>query len=167
MGAARLYVSAIPVERPVIRAMVLFSLLSLLPDIDVIAFALKIPYEAPFGHRGASHSLAFAVFMALPGAFFARVVDLPVIRTAVFVAGVVATHGLLDAFTDGGLGAELLWPLSEKRFFFWWRPLPVAPIGPRLFSNWGLRVLLTELVAFSPILVYALWPRPDSRRTEL
>lgn len=167
MGAARLYVSAFPAERPVIRAMVLFVLLSLLPDADVIAFALKIPYEAPFGHRGASHSLAFAVMMAAPAVFFARAFDLPVIRTAVFVVGVVATHGVLDAFTDGGRGAALLWPLNAKRFFFFWRPIPVAPIGAGMLTERGMRVMLTELVAFAPILVYAIWPRPESRRTEL
>lgn len=164
MGAARLYVSAFPSERPVIRAMVLFSLLSLLPDADVIAFALKIPYQAPFGHRGASHSLAFALMMSAPAVLFARMFSLPIIRTAAFVSAVVASHGLLDAFTDGGLGAALLWPLSDKRFFFFWRPIPVAPIGERMFSGWGLRVLLTELIAFAPLLIYAIWPRPEGRR---
>jgi len=38
-----------------LRTMVAFSALSLLPDIDVIGFPLGVPYGAPFGHRGASH----------------------------------------------------------------------------------------------------------------
>ena len=32
---------------------------SFLPDADVVAFKFGIPYEAPFGHRGASHSFTF------------------------------------------------------------------------------------------------------------
>jgi inner membrane protein len=35
--------------------------LSLAPDLDVIAFAVGIPYQAPFGHRGASHALLTAL----------------------------------------------------------------------------------------------------------
>ncbi len=38
---------------------------SMLPDLAVLAFRLGIPYPHPFGHRGASHSLAFAVLVAL------------------------------------------------------------------------------------------------------
>jgi inner membrane protein len=34
--------------------------LALLPDADIVAFALGIPYSAPWGHRDAAHSLAFA-----------------------------------------------------------------------------------------------------------
>jgi hypothetical protein len=33
---------------------------SYLPDADVLAFRFGIPYPAPFGHRGAFHSLASA-----------------------------------------------------------------------------------------------------------
>ena len=33
---------------------------AMLPDIDVIAFSLGIPYEAMFGHRGFTHSFFFA-----------------------------------------------------------------------------------------------------------
>lgn len=47
---------------------------AMLPDADVLAFALHIPYADAFGHRGASHSLLFAgVLAALAAAlaFFA------------------------------------------------------------------------------------------------
>ena len=40
--------------------MALYSVLALLPDVDVIAFRLGVPYEAAFGHRGAFHSITFA-----------------------------------------------------------------------------------------------------------
>ena len=42
-----------------VASMALFSALALLPDADVIAFKLGIPYSAPWGHRGATHSLLF------------------------------------------------------------------------------------------------------------
>ncbi len=37
---------------------------AMLPDADVLAFALHIPYADAFGHRGASHSLLFAGVLA-------------------------------------------------------------------------------------------------------
>ncbi|HYX92236.1 MAG TPA: hypothetical protein VE782_11770, partial [Myxococcaceae bacterium] len=43
-------------------------------------------------------------------------------------------HGLLDALTDGGLGAALFWPLTAARCFAPVLPIPVAPIGPGIFS---------------------------------
>src|SRR5947208_5485908 len=43
----------------------LLVVLSVLPDIDVVAFVLGIPYGAPFGHRGAIHSLAFALLVGI------------------------------------------------------------------------------------------------------
>ena len=76
---------------------------------------------------------------------------------------VIASHGLLDAMTDGGLGVALLWPISNHRYFAPWRPIPVAPIGARMLSGRGLEVVTTELLYFLPLLIYALWPR---RRTE-
>jgi len=41
---------------------------AMLPDADVLAFALHIPYADAFGHRGASHSLLFACVLAMVAA---------------------------------------------------------------------------------------------------
>ena len=49
------------------RYWLLGALASIAPDVDVAAFAFGIPYDAPFGHRGASHSIVFAFFMAALG----------------------------------------------------------------------------------------------------
>lgn len=142
------------------RLMLALSALSLLPDADVIAFALHIPYEAPWGHRGASHSLVFAMLVA------AAVTALwPALgrerrgRWFLIVLGVIASHGLLDALTDGGLGAALMWPWSDARYFAPWRPLPVAPIGRGLLSARGIGVMALETLVFLPLLAYGLWPR--------
>jgi inner membrane protein len=140
--------------RPTLHAFVGWAALSLLPDLDVIAFPLGIPYAAPFGHRGAAHSL----FVALAaGAIIGLVARRPWLGAG--AALVVASHGLLDTLTNGGLGVALLWPLSAHRYFAPWRPLPVAPIGVGLLGPYGLRVMSFELLWFLPLFLYALWPR--------
>src|SRR4051812_6554488 len=107
---------------------------AMLPDADVVGFALGVPYAAPFGHRGATHSLLFA---AAAGAAAALAVRKP--RLIPWCVALVASHPLLDALTDGGLGVALLWPFSDARFFFPWRPIPVSPIGAGFLSWRGGR----------------------------
>ena len=144
---------------PALRAMLGFSALSLLPDLDVIGFAFGVPYGAPLGHRGASHSLLVALLL---GALCVPLARAPAerLRLGVIAFGVAASHGLLDTFTDGGLGAALLWPLSDARLFAPLRPIPVAPIGAGMLSARGLYVLAVEAIAFAPLWLYGLWPRP-------
>lgn len=148
--------------------MVAMTAASMLPDADVVAFALDIPYEAPFGHRGASHSLAFAAAMGAAVALVKRLrgPGREALKVGLLTAAVVASHPLLDAMTTGGLGVALLWPWDEQRIFFGWRPIPVAPIGANFFTARGLKVALAELGPSLPLLLYALWPRrrgPPSR----
>ena len=38
---------------------------SILPDADVMGFALGVPYSSLWGHRGLSHSLCFAFVLSL------------------------------------------------------------------------------------------------------
>jgi membrane-bound metal-dependent hydrolase YbcI (DUF457 family) len=83
----------------------------------------------------------------------------PLGRTTLFGIIVLASHGLLDTMTDGGLGCALLWPFSLTRYFAPWRPIPVAPIGSDFLSPYGAFVSAIELTLFAPLFVYALWPR--------
>jgi len=159
LAARRFHAGALPSRGTALAGAVLWCALSLLPDADVIGFSLGIPYHAPWGHRGATHSLAFAAAAGLLAALICRLARLPVGRTGLLVAAVVASHGVADAFTDGGLGSALLWPFSDERFFAPWTPIPVAPIGLRFLSLRGLRVAATELLLFAPFFFYALWPR--------
>src|SRR5215467_12832535 len=46
-------------------------LCSILPDADVLGFPLRISYEDVLGHRGLSHSLAFALVLSLIASFLA------------------------------------------------------------------------------------------------
>ena len=138
---------------------VILILLSVLPDLDVVAFALGIPYSAPMGHRGAAHSLTVAALCGLACGIAARAGGVGALRLGIVGGLVMASHGLLDTLTDGGLGVALLWPWSNHRFFAPWRPIPVAPIGAALFSAHGLEVMLRETVQFLPLFIVGLWPR--------
>ena len=138
--------------------MALWSALSLLPDADVIGFAVGVPYGAPWGHRGATHSLALSAALGLAIALVARRFGRPGVRTALVASAVLVSHALLDTMTDGGLGCALFWPFDLTRYFAPWRPIPVAPIGLDFFSRYGGMVSLAELVLFAPALLYALRP---------
>lgn len=122
-------------------------MLAILPDADVVSFKLGIAYADAWGHRGASHSLAVAALVAAFMTALATVVfnaDRPVMIWA-FLFVSMASHGLLDSFTSGGLGAALLWPFSEARFFAPVQPIRVSPIGVGFFSARGVPVMLSEL----------------------
>ena len=143
--------------------MAALSVAALLPDADVIAFYFRIPYSAPWGHRGASHSLLLAVGAGtVIGLVLSRWFE-SVWKSVVSALLAVMSHGLLDALTNGGLGVALLWPHSLIRYFAPIRPLPVAPIGFGLLSNEGLHVLVMEALYFLPLFLYALWPRHSKR----
>lgn len=142
--------------RSVAASMAVFAALSVAPDLDAISFVLRIPYAAPWGHRGASHSLAMALLAGLLASVVAHVCAWPRLKTAVLVALTVASHGLLDALTNGGLGVALLWPWSDARFFAPVHPIPVAPIGRDFFTARGWAVAAQELVLFSPLFAWAL-----------
>src|SRR5438067_7079315 len=142
------------------RACLGLTTLSLLADVDVLAFRFGIPYSAPFGHRGATHSILFALTVGTATALLlARTDRSTFCRSAVVACLVAVSHPLLDAMTDGGLGVALLWPFSTARFFAPWRPIPVAPIGARMLSDRGLHVAALEALWSLPVLVWAAWPR--------
>lgn len=131
---------------------------SFAPDVDVVAFSLGIPYGAPLGHRGATHSLAFAALSGCVLALAARSIGLPGRTIVLWATVVMASHGVLDAFTDGGRGVALLWPFSDERYFAPWRPIPVSPLGRGVLSSRGLQVMLHESVLFLPLFAIAAWP---------
>ena len=143
---------------PSLSSMAFWSAVSLLPDIDVIGFAMGVSYADPWGHRGATHSLAMALAVGLAIGAVAAGLKRPGRRVALVATAVLASHALLDTMTDGGLGCALLWPISLTRYFAPWRPIPVAPIGFDFLSTDGALIALVELGLFSPVLVFALWP---------
>lgn len=124
------------------------AVLSMLPDLDVFTFPFGIPYGHFFGHRGFSHSLAFALMASVllvatefrdserfSGKWW---------RLVAFFFTVTASHGVLDAMTSGGLGIAFFSPFENSRYFLPWTPLQVSPIGRDFFSEEGFEVLLNE-----------------------
>ena len=118
---------------------------AILPDFDVAAFALGIPYADAFGHRGASHSIVFALVLAVIAAALHRPLRARRLQSAAWIFACAISHPLLDAFTSGGLGVALLWPWTEQRFFAPWRPILVSPFANGFFSARGMATLGSEL----------------------
>jgi inner membrane protein len=120
------------------------------PDLDVLLHAVGVGWGEPWGHRGTTHSLFFAAALA----FFLVVVlfrrEAPPFGRAWwglvgFFFVLVASHGFIDAFTDGGSGIAFFAPFSDERYFMPFQPLEVPPIGPtRMLSERGLQVMLSE-----------------------
>jgi inner membrane protein len=118
---------------------------TILPDFDVAAFALGIPYEHMLGHRGFTHSIVFALLVAAIATPLLRVEGHRRVTFA-FLFFCATSHGLLDACTDGGLGVAFFAPFSGRRYFFPWTPIRVSPIGAGFFSPRGLATLRSELI---------------------
>jgi inner membrane protein len=119
---------------------------SVLPDLDVVAFSFGIPYEHELGHRGFSHSFFFAAIVALIGACVHRSLESSFGIAFGFLFLSTASHGILDSFTNGGLGIALFWPWSDDRYFARFRWIEVSPISLSHFLSWrGTRVILSEL----------------------
>ena len=118
---------------------------AILPDLDVMAFAVGIPYDHALGHRGASHSLLFAGVLAVLGALLHRPLRSRPLQAAAWLFVCAISHALLDAMTSGGLGVALLWPWNEQRYFAPWRPILVSPFANGFFSARGMATLLSEL----------------------
>ncbi|MEC5161268.1 MULTISPECIES: metal-dependent hydrolase [unclassified Janthinobacterium] len=120
---------------------------AILPDLDVVAFRLHIAYADAFGHRGASHSLLFALAVGLLALFFSSQLRSSPRGAFVFAGVAAASHGLLDMLTNGGLGVALYWPWSVERFFAPWQVIEVSPLAlSRVFGARGLVVLQSELL---------------------
>ena len=120
---------------------------SVLPDLDVLAFRYGISYASNYGHRGFSHSLLFALILALLGACAFRDFQTSFGRAFLFLFLAAVSHGILDAFTNGGLGIAFLWPWSTERFFAPMQVIQVSPIGiSRFLSLRGVSVLISEII---------------------
>ena len=60
---------------------------------------------------------------------------------------IIASHGLLDAMTNGGKGIALLAPFDQTRYFSPWTPIKVAPLSVKaFFGPWGWAVIKSEFL---------------------
>lgn len=115
------------------------------PDFKAWAMFGTMPQPLLF-HRGLMHSFFFAALLGLACAALLRPDwKREGWKLALLLAAITASHGLLDALTNGDLGIAFLAPFSRKRFLAPWRPLPLVEPWDCL-SRRGLRGLLAELV---------------------
>jgi len=122
------------------------SICSVAPDLDVVGFHFGIEYGEMLGHRGITHSISFAVAVTTLLAIFMpsggkrnRLV------TFLFLFISTVSHGILDSMTNGGLGVAFFAPFNSGRYFLRWRLIEVSPIGMDFFSASGVRVIFSEL----------------------
>jgi inner membrane protein len=164
VGVALGSLSAVPLRRRAFWG--LSAALPVLPDLDVLGRAFGIPFYSLWGHRGISHSLLAAILIGLVAALLShRRLGVPLGVLAVYFAAITASHGTLDALTDGGPGVAFLAPFDDTRYFFGWRPIPVSPLASHFFSEWGWRVFRAELaLIWLPAGVIALVARGLRRR---
>ena len=154
-------VAALVAGRAVVSAplLILGVFFSMLPDVDVIAFRLGVPYGSPFGHRGFSHSIVAALLLATAAVPLARALKARPPVVFWFLSLSMLSHGILDAFTRNATnGVALFWPLSSERILFSFRPIEASPISlQRFMSGRGLQVLWSELVwVWAPLLAIGL-----------
>lgn len=125
------------------------ALCSVVPDLDVIGFRFGIHYGDFWGHRGFTHSLFFAALLAsavMILGFRRAVPQVNRYSLLLYLFLATASHGVLDAMTNGGLGVAFFAPFDDRRYFLPWRPIQVSPIGVRrFFTGRGLAVVRTEL----------------------
>ena len=154
MLVGRVYAGHAPGQRRM--AVAAGGALALLPDADVFGVALGLADQGFWGHRGYSHTLAFAGLVAL--AAFAllrrRVPDPGFAAVLAFVA--VASHCVLDAMTYDSRGIAFFWPMVEQRVSLPLQIIPPAPHGLAYLSWRGVEATAVELVYFFPIIAAAL-----------
>jgi len=102
-----------------------------------------------FGHRGITHSVAFAIALAaaLVWLFFRG--EPPRLRARVGAVLLIAglSHPFLDASMARGLGVALLAPFSEARYHSIFRPILVTPPNEnRFLDEGGIRVTNSEIL---------------------
>ena len=146
LGAGKFF----SLNRQPARFWVFSIVLPMLPDADVITFFYNIPYDHVMGHRGFSHSFGFAGLLGFGTSllFFTRENIFPWRWWVygLYFSLIIATHGVFDAMTNGGMGIAFFAPFDDARYFLPWRPLRVSPIGIAEFiSEDGLKVALNEL----------------------
>ncbi len=131
------------------RFWVLGAACSILPDLDAIGLWMGVPYAHPLGHRGLSHSLAFAALVSIlvVTTCFSGAQE-KAYRPRLFMYFFLATasHGILDAMTNGGLGVAFFAPLDHTRYFLPFRPIEVSPISIGGFMTVrGMEILASEV----------------------
>jgi inner membrane protein len=157
-------VSALPLRHRQKRNYALGALTAIVPDFDYLGFISHVPYESLWGHRGLTHSIAFAAIIGCLAGFVAnRKGGWGRSGYSILFFLTTISHGILDACTNGGLGVAFFSPYHTERYFFKYHPILVSPMGPSFFSMRGLNVLASEFfwIALPCLAFIALRKRLD------
>jgi inner membrane protein len=141
------------------RVIAVAAICAVVPDLDLIGWPLGVSTFTLFGHRGLSHSIAFAVVLGIVAAM-ALLPAAP--RRDRVVAAVVlilatATHSVLDAMTTYSPTGPAFWaPFSNQRYRFSWMPLTGAG---GLQTDFGQEALYACLPALVLMVLIEWWRR--------
>lgn len=117
------------------RLVIAAAVASALPDVDAFSRRIwgtpdpSLPLPA-WWHRGATHSLFAAIAVGLIAAAFHKQLKARALVAALVVGAAMASHGLIDMFTDEGVPVAYLWPVTSARLFADWRPIRSSAIDP-------------------------------------
>ncbi len=127
------------------------ALLAICPDFDYALNWLRI--SGGGWHHGFTHSIVFALAVGL---LMSTVVGERKLRSFILFSGATVSHTLLDFMITESRGVALWWPFSDQRYRlrvpnpidYTWNDTSFWEIVMEV-----LRISLTELIIFGPILV--------------
>ena len=154
--------AALPQLRPSKRLVAAGMAAAVIPDLDVITGRLlQIPHTHDFGHRGATHTLLFALLLAVFATLGAKPLRARPATVFLFIALATLSHPLTDMLTRGGKGIMILWPLEDTRFKFIAQPIEATPVGFKGFETGVIwqGLLFEALWLLLPLLFVAFFVR--------
>ena len=137
-------------------AILAFAALALAPDLDLVSGYLGAFPNTPVAHRGITHSVFFALVVALAAGSLFRGTSRSRLLTGIWVFAALASHGLLDTMSRLGSGPMLFWPLTQAQYEFPWRPIPGVLTAEHYLTPSAIPTLVVETMLFFPFLAYAL-----------
>jgi inner membrane protein len=127
---------------------------SALPDIDgvITKLSARLLHLRLGGmwwdHRAFSHSLLFALIVGGLAAGFAQKIvrpDKPSWLLFLYFVALTASHGLIDAATNGGQGIMFFAPFYDGRYLFLFTPVPALRVR-QWFGSQGLITFGKEIL---------------------
>jgi inner membrane protein len=143
------------------KSLALGAVCSVLPDADMLGWYAGVPSKSLLGHRGLTHSFAFALAWALFLAWLLRRDKLSPGEKSwrgVYFFLCTVSHGILDGFSAGRHGVAFFAPFGNARHVLPGNVLPLPPLGVQnLFSERGWNVLRGEFLhVWLPLGAFAL-----------
>jgi inner membrane protein len=135
------------------------ALLAIAPDLDFAGSLMRDSAPRWLSHRGASHSVAVGLSVGgLAGLGVRALGRSDAWQVSAMTAACVASHGVVDLFTETDVGVALMWPLSEARMRSPLRPVISPPLRRLADLGGWARAVGSELLVLGTVLA-AVWAR--------